>query len=344
MALGLDSLGAVELRNSLEASFSVSLPSTLLFDYPSVSSISQFIMQKLEVAPLMIGSRGIRHDGDTEQPTATDDHSKEMYDSDPIDASTLINRVLEAVQTVTGLRDLPDPGVPLMSAGLDSLGAVELRNNLEAAFGVSLPGTLVFDYPTPADIADFLRIKVLASSRVPRYSLRSDDDVASSNAVSDDDNGNARDVETALWRRPVGSVLQARGLIDRPKKFIGITAMAFRLPGLVSQSGLYPSCCSSTPPDSISRVPRQRWDADGQHAATLMSSSIKGREPPSSAQLAVHLGSFLSGAELFDASAFGLSTQEAVLMVRNEVFKLHLYINNYTAATSSFRILLLCLI
>ncbi len=45
---------------------------------------------------------------------------------------------------------------PLMEAGLDSLGAVELRNNLEQAFHVGLPATLTFDYPTITALADYL--------------------------------------------------------------------------------------------------------------------------------------------------------------------------------------------
>jgi rifamycin polyketide synthase modules 4, 5 and 6 len=49
------------------------------------------------------------------------------------------------------------PDVPFQSAGMDSLGAVELRNRLSAAAGFAMPATLVFDYPTPVDLARFLR-------------------------------------------------------------------------------------------------------------------------------------------------------------------------------------------
>eukprot|EP00889_Picochlorum_renovo_P002066 jgi/Picre1/29096/NNA_004489.t1 len=48
MASGLDSLGAVELRNALETAFEVQLPSTIVFDYPTVQSMSQFIQTLFE--------------------------------------------------------------------------------------------------------------------------------------------------------------------------------------------------------------------------------------------------------------------------------------------------------
>ncbi len=54
------------------------------------------------------------------------------------------------------------PDEPLMSAGLDSLGSVELRNSLEARLGLQLPATLVFDYPSAAAIAGYLGARVQA--------------------------------------------------------------------------------------------------------------------------------------------------------------------------------------
>jgi NAD(P)-dependent dehydrogenase (short-subunit alcohol dehydrogenase family)/acyl carrier protein len=53
----------------------------------------------------------------------------------------------------------------LKDLGLDSLMAVELRNAVAASVGKPLPATLMFDYPTLGDLADFLLAKVLPEAR-----------------------------------------------------------------------------------------------------------------------------------------------------------------------------------
>jgi len=66
-----------------------------------------------------------------------------------------LDTVLELVRRTAG--GAVDADAPLMEAGVDSLGAVELRSQLQQAAGVDvkLPSTLVFDHPTVRQLADY---------------------------------------------------------------------------------------------------------------------------------------------------------------------------------------------
>jgi acyl carrier protein len=55
-----------------------------------------------------------------------------------------------------------DGDSPLFEVGFNSLSAVELRNRLAAATGLTLSPMLLFDHPTPALAAEFLREQLAA--------------------------------------------------------------------------------------------------------------------------------------------------------------------------------------
>jgi acyl transferase domain-containing protein/thioesterase domain-containing protein/acyl carrier protein len=115
-----------------------------------------------------------------------------------------------------------------LELGFDSLAAVELRNRLAASTGQTLPATLVFDYPSPAALAEYLLSEVTAA---PSVEVRA----------------------TA-----------ARGTVDEP---IAIVGMSCRYPGEVrSPEQLWELLLDER--DAIGEFPSDRgWNLDAWYAA-----------------------------------------------------------------------------
>jgi 3-oxoacyl-(acyl-carrier-protein) synthase/acyl carrier protein len=131
MEAGLDSIGAVELKNAVTDAFGVELPATVTFDYPSVQALAGFISQTAAR-----GTPGAPSGGGAAAREA------------------VRRELLQVAASMVGAEVAPDQ--PLMEAGLDSIGAVELRNAVQAAFGVELPATVTFDYPTVDALAGYI--------------------------------------------------------------------------------------------------------------------------------------------------------------------------------------------
>ncbi|MGW1056104.1 SDR family NAD(P)-dependent oxidoreductase, partial [Streptomyces sp. NPDC002521] len=82
-------------------------------------------------------------------------------------AELVTAQIAAALRKATGETVPVDPETPFRLLGLDSLGMVDLHSRLNAATGLALPLTTVFDHPTAAALAEHLRVDALGLTRRP---------------------------------------------------------------------------------------------------------------------------------------------------------------------------------
>jgi acyl transferase domain-containing protein len=159
-----------------------------------------------------------------------------------------------------------DPDAGFQTLGLESIGAVRLRVQLARALGVELPSTVAFSHPTIRQLARYL--SSLLDGAAPAPSRR---------------------------------VAPAPTTKRASNESLAIIGMACRTAGAENVDALWDLVVRGK--DAITKVPRDRWDADALYSAdhTVPGTSY------------VRSGGFLSGdVFMFDAEFFGISPKEAL--------------------------------
>ena len=139
MEAGLDSLGAVELTKRLGEQLKTDLGETVIFDFPTMRQLAAHL--QLSVAT-----------GTSQPPAATMSSPATSAISPIVDVAAVIKEVCSELLPSSATVDQP-----LMEAGLDSLGAVELTKRLGEQLKTDLGETVIFDFPTMRQLAAHLQ-------------------------------------------------------------------------------------------------------------------------------------------------------------------------------------------
>eukprot|EP00951_Prasinocladus_malaysianus_P028498 scaffold259772_cov50-Prasinocladus_malaysianus.AAC.1 len=166
LSLGIDSIGAVELRNEVSSTFDIELDASTILDNPTISQLSQRVLDIID------------HHEENTNPLGLDKNPVINANTDEITVETVAAIVEQFLGTSIDIE------TPLLNLGVDSITSIELRNLLSDCFDIDLPANTILDNPTVSSLCNLIK------QGDPRHHGGNTDTVARQIATNGDNLGN----------------------------------------------------------------------------------------------------------------------------------------------------------
>eukprot|EP01028_Stygiella_incarcerata_P001284 TRINITY_DN1211_c0_g1_i1.p1 TRINITY_DN1211_c0_g1~~TRINITY_DN1211_c0_g1_i1.p1 ORF type:complete len:6166 (-),score=1589.85 TRINITY_DN1211_c0_g1_i1:110-16939(-) len=337
-SLGVDSIMAVSIGESLSKTLGIEVSSTIVFDYPTIARMTEHLSPIIaddaptttSPQPSIRVSERFEEEREAARRKGPKGHQKPSHihkkskSKRPVQIPTqpLASKhtnvqqiVRECVCESVGMPNAEVSGTtPLGNYGVDSIMAVQISENLSQRLGIDVTSTIVFDHPT----IDLMSKYLSEISLAPIMSYSSDelgvskhDDVeldleTSDESASDDDSWDS-ELSSSESEDFSSEIDEGSSGIVPTEDEAGIAAigMAVRFPGgAVTPESLWDVLRKGL--CTVSLVPEGRWKNAG-HLEDY-----------------ARMGSFLENVDGFDADFFGMTPREADSLDPQQRFLLEL--------------------
>jgi polyketide synthase PksN len=168
---GLDSILGVEWMRLINKRFGTSLSATRVYDYPSISSLADYLCLKLSDDNSEESKNGVTPNEDMnslKSKGSSIPSTEKLEDESAVFTSSAIeDELIKSFASVLCVKeDEVDVNKTFTDHGLDSILGVEWIRLINKRFGTSLSATRVYDYPSISSLAGYLEQELLETNNI----------------------------------------------------------------------------------------------------------------------------------------------------------------------------------